>query len=481
MNKYGLYRLVTSLLFFMLIIVSVEVVQAQQTTVNPSSNPQNTISDAQFDKASLLSPGEDINRKIKENIFIRVEPNKKECYVGEPLLVVYKLCTRLHSNSKVLSLPSFSGCSVVEMTSSEVKDVEEKINGKPYKTYIIRKVQLFPLQEGRLSLGTATVDNEIKFIEQHSGGNIPINKKAVLTNDSMFVNVKPLPIDTLKSGFTGAIGKFFMIGKVNKTIDTANDNNQLEITISGNGNFISVACPTIAWPSNVQAFETKSTELLDKLSFPILGEKKFLIPFICKNEGEVIIPSIVFRYFDVDTKQYTNAEIDSIHIKVAPPVHINADAYLKEESTTEDEVNLIIIVAAIVLVTMLTVFILLWRIKKKRSLRQYEKFIQSKNNFSKESTKQIKEAEEKRVVEAPLPSHDFKKTLARLSDIEDEKTFYKEAITLCTNLITSQSFVDEEEELNKIIALCNEALYSSTDVNIYLIFLRIEKVIGNNL
>ena len=481
MNKYGLNRLVSSLLLFMLIIVSEEVVDAQQTAGNTPSNTQNTLSDAQLEKISLLMPGEDVNKKIKENIFIRVETSKKECYVGEPLLVVYKLCTRLHSNSKVLSLPSFSGCSVVEMTSSEVKDEEEKINGKPFKTYIIRKVQLFPLQEGRMSLGTATVDNNIKLIEQHSGGNIPIIKKAILTNDSVFVNVIPLPIDTMKSGFNGAIGKFFMIGKVSKTIDTANDNNQLEITISGNGNFISVSCPTIAWPANVQAFEPKGSEFIDKLSFPILGEKKFLIPFICKSEGEVIIPSIVFRYFDVDTKQYTNAEIDSIHIKVAPPVHINVDAYLKEESSTEDEVNLIIMVTAIVLVTMVTVFIVLWRIKKKRSLRHYEKFIQSKNNFSKESIKQIEETEEKGVVEVPLPKYDFKETLARLSDIEDEKMFYKEAIILCVNLMSSQTFADEEEELNKIIALCNEALYSSADVNIYLIFLRLEKVVNSKL
>ncbi len=481
MYKYGFNILLFKILLITLLVISEVTAQKVQKPID-SSNNKNAVLDisngGQVERESIVLAGEDINKKIKDNIFIKVETSKKECFVGEPLLVQYKLCTRLHSNSKVLSPPTFSGCSVIEMTSSEVKVAEEKINGKFFKTYIIRKVQLFPIQEGRLALGIATVDNEIKFIEQHTSSNISINKKALIINDSTFIKVKPLPIDTSKLGFSGAVGKFFMIGKVNKTNDTANNNNQLEITISGNGNFMSIPCPHIAWPSNIQPFESRSTELLDKLSFPILGEKKFLIPFICQKEGEVIIPSIVLRYFDPDTKQFTNAEIDSIHIKVAPPVHINIDALLKEEEKTEDEVTLIFIVSSIVLVITMILFIVLWKAKKKKSLRQYEKFIKSENALLKENIIAEDKIREFEIDEVSLPQVDFNKKLVLLSELADEKIFFRDAIDLCESIISSNSCIYEEEELNKIIALCNEALYSSVNTNSYLIFLRIEKVLN---
>jgi len=478
MNKYEHKILGTLLLLLMMISLSI-VAQQRQTPIESIRNDSHKgITDAQIEKASMLLPGENIDKKIKENIFIRVETSKKECYIGEPLLVVYKLCTRLRCQSKVVSPPSFSGCSVVEMTSSDVKDEDEKINGKLFKTYTIRKVQLFPLQEGKLSLGTATVDNQINFIDKNSAHNLFTNKNISITNDSAFVNIKALPIDTTKSGFTGAIGKFFMIGKVTKVIDTADGNNQLEITISGNGNFMSVTCPTILWPDNVQAFEAKSTELLDKLSFPILGEKKFVIPFTCKKEGEVIIPAIIFKYFDADTKQFVSTEIDSIHIKVAPPKHRNLDALQKEEASSDDDDTLVIIISGMVFITMIAVFLIIWRVKKKKSQRHYEQYIQAKNSTVKEPGFNQLIKENKKEINNPLPVKDFSKMLSSLSEIIDEKEFYKEAIVLCENLLSSQTMKHEEEELRKIVSLCNEGLYSSVDANIYIIFLRLEKIIG---
>ncbi len=452
--------------------------QQQQNIYNSISKNNSNNKVSEYEKVSVIKPNEDIYRKIKDNIFVRIETSKKECYVGEPLLVVYKLCSRLHCNSKVILPPSFVGCSVVEMTSSDIKEVEEKINGKAFQTYTIRKVQLFPLQEGKLVLSKMTIENEINFIEQHNGQNISVKKKVELSSDSISVLVKPLPIDTLKSGFTGAVGKFFMIGKVSKVMDTANDNNQLEITISGNGNFMSIACPYVAWPKDVQAFDMKTTELLDKLSFPILGEKKFLIPFICKKEGEVVIPPIIFKYFDADAKQFMSTEIDSIHIKVAPPIHINVDNLIKAESSLDDDDRDIIIISIVVLITLIILFTVVWKWKKKKSLRQYEKFIIAKSNSLNNTIPQDRRNETIEIEEVTLPKIDFRKLLSSLSDIEDEKIFYKDAISLCENMLSSQSYSDEEEELNKIIAHCNEAIYSSIDTNSYLIFLRLEKMIG---
>ncbi len=66
----------------------------------------------------ILKPGEKLSEKIKKNIFVRVEADKTSCYIGEPLVVTYKLYSRLKSESKVTKRPSLNGFSVYDMMES---------------------------------------------------------------------------------------------------------------------------------------------------------------------------------------------------------------------------------------------------------------------------------------------------------------------------------------------------------------------------
>ncbi|MFY7901109.1 MAG: hypothetical protein ACOVNY_13055 [Chitinophagaceae bacterium] len=84
-------------------------------------------------KNNILQKGESIANKIKNNLFIQVSINKKKVVVGEPILATYLLCTRLESNSKLLSPPEFTGCSVIEMTTENLYATIDTINGKTYK------------------------------------------------------------------------------------------------------------------------------------------------------------------------------------------------------------------------------------------------------------------------------------------------------------------------------------------------------------
>ncbi|MHC5879431.1 hypothetical protein ACYT69_10950, partial [Streptococcus pyogenes] len=63
----------------------------------------------------LLKPGEDAVEKIKKNIFIKMEADKSESYVGQPVVVSFKLYTRLRSETNITSAPSFNGFSVMDM------------------------------------------------------------------------------------------------------------------------------------------------------------------------------------------------------------------------------------------------------------------------------------------------------------------------------------------------------------------------------
>ena len=120
---------------------------------------------------SEIKPGESIEEKIKNNFYLKGEANKTACYVGEPVMVIYKAYSRLNANSQVVRRPSLTGFSVVEMVDSYDNRPEiEKIDGKPFFTHLIRKVQLFPLQAGTFTLDAAEVESTIHFYRNSDSG-----------------------------------------------------------------------------------------------------------------------------------------------------------------------------------------------------------------------------------------------------------------------------------------------------------------------
>ena len=279
--------------------------------------------DISTDKPYLIKPNENLDVTVKNNIFIRLSISKKECFVGEPILVIYKLFTRLQSESKLVKQPEFSGCSVIEMTTDDLRPTKEIIEGKAYKCYVIRKVQLVPLQEGKIILGTVEVENSVSFfktaLEAYNATPI-LTKNITLGNEPILLKVNGLPIKNKPESFKNIIGNFSISAKVNKLKDTVNDINNLEITIEGKGSFQNLVCPTINWPNNLEHFEIESSEILDRLSFPVSGKKVFTIPFSCKKVGVSIISPIKFSFFDSGVKQYKTIATDNISVTIFPAV-----------------------------------------------------------------------------------------------------------------------------------------------------------------
>ena len=104
----------------------------------------------QFDDY-ILKPGENVAEKTAKNLFLKLDVNKKSCYVGEPVVATYKLYTRLPSETTITDAPSFNGFSVNDLDVNN-NATQEKYNGRMYNVYTIRKVELYPLQPGNITL-----------------------------------------------------------------------------------------------------------------------------------------------------------------------------------------------------------------------------------------------------------------------------------------------------------------------------------------
>lgn len=263
----------------------------------------------------ILKKGESMPEKVGKNMHLLLQTNKTSCYVGEPIVATYKLYTRLKSESKMSKAPSFNGFSVVDMMRADDQSDEgrEKLNGREYNVYTLRKSQLYPLQDGNIEIETATLDNRIIFIKDGESAerNIdnffrgyPVDPDALvsqnysLSSKPLTVTVKPLPEAGRPAGFNGAVGKFDIAAVLEKNSFGANESGKLLVTITGAGNLQLVTAPEISWPQGIEAFDAKVEDEYSNTIVPVTGKKTFAIPFTVSAEGKYTIPKIRFSYFD---------------------------------------------------------------------------------------------------------------------------------------------------------------------------------------
>ena len=273
----------------------------------------------------ILKKGENMAQKINKNIFIKVVTNKTTCFIGEPIVVTYKLYTRLKSESSITKNPSFNGFSVIDLLPpGNTNYSTEQINGREYNVYILRKSQLYPLQAGAVELESAEVDNTIHFIKEEylnnqRGGlddffsdltqtSIPAegvrDEKVTLQSKPAIITVKPLPEIDRPISFKGSVGNFTFEASLQKNNFTTDDAGKLTLTISGAGNMSMVIAPDISWPAGMEGYEPKTKDQLDQLTVPVSGIKTFEYAFTVSKPGSYNIPPVDFSYFNAVEGKY---------------------------------------------------------------------------------------------------------------------------------------------------------------------------------
>lgn len=268
----------------------------------------------------ILKKGERLYDKINKNIFIRIETDKTACYVGEPLVVTYKLYTRLKSESNMIKNPSFNGFSVIDLLPpGNISPTIEKYEGRKYNVYVLRRAQLYPLQPGETELETAEVENNIHFIKQEYldqqnnlfGGffqpAVPpeafVNQKVTLQSRPLMIHVNPLPPGKPVS-FNGAVGVFTVSAGLEKNKFSTDDAGRLKLEIKGMGNLTLIPAPEILWPDGIEGYEPDTKDDLNKFHVPVTGSKTIEYPFTVTKEGKYVLPPLEFSFFDAHTGKY---------------------------------------------------------------------------------------------------------------------------------------------------------------------------------
>jgi hypothetical protein len=311
----------------------------------------------------ILKKGDNINDKVQKNLFIRLDVSKTSCFVGEPIIASYKLYTRLRSESTVTNAPSFNGFSVSDLQLNDNNSASvEKYNGRDYNVYTLRKVQLYPLQAGKVTLDPVVADNKVTFIKAEYAGaqkgdmffdmmqnfadatspeDAVVEHHVTLKSKPVEITVKALPEENKPVDFKGAVGNFTVNSSIQKNTITTDDADNLKVVISGSGNIQLINAPKITWPVGVDGYDAKVTDDIDKFSIPMKGSKTFIYPFTVSKAGAYTIPPVLFSFFDAASQTYKSLHTQPLIVTVTKGKGNSRGSFFKKLTTDSDgEVNI---------------------------------------------------------------------------------------------------------------------------------------------
>lgn len=290
--------------------------------------PQNDRNDA--------APGSTDQTSVSDkDLFVRALADKKSVFLGEQVIVTYRLYTKVPisniSNIKLSSFPGFWMKNLLDDNAS-LQQSRQIINGEEYVIADIRKIALFPQKTGKLRIDPMELECTAQLRIQNdrrrsrdpfeSFFNDPFFNRNILNIDKKLVSgpidieVKPLPSAGKSASFSGAVGQFSLQSSIDRADIKANEAVTITYTITGVGNIELIDFPAPSFPPSFEVYEPKTNVQTRTGSNGISGTKKIEYLVIPRQSGTFTVPKVNLAYFEPEKKEYISLMAQEFQINV---------------------------------------------------------------------------------------------------------------------------------------------------------------------
>ncbi len=295
--------------------IQIEVVQATQR--QPQTRQRKT-------PATPLTPSQE--QSIEDNLYLKVSVNKRRVYINEPVILSYKIYTRVSvTQYGINNLPNTAGFWVEEFPlGNQPQTYEEIVNGKKFMVAEIKRMALFPTDAGQKNIGPMQIECNVRvqtrrrsifdsfFDDPFFGRSV----RQVVKSKPVTIEVLPLPPEGKPINFSGLVGQFNLSANVDKQSVKTNEAISLNVKISGKGNIKMIPTPQVELPPDFEKYEPKVSEKINRTENSISGNKTFEYVLIPRYPGVQKIKPVKFSYFDVGSKHYKMLSTPELVINV---------------------------------------------------------------------------------------------------------------------------------------------------------------------
>lgn len=260
-------------------------------------------------------------------IFIEMNVDKRDVYIGEPILLTTQLWQIIYRN---ISTGPYRGALNVQPTTSgfyvnELDPIQYETTRGPWKyTVTERRKLLYPTRTGELEIGAWHWEGIALVNRQSFARRDRINR--VLDKGPYTVNVRGLP--DAPEGFSGTVGEFQVHSQLASNAVKAGQPITLLVVIRGQGNSDAIGAPKIPeleWahvsdPDRDTRFHTDPGESIPSVT------KTFTYTITPLEGGDERIPEFEYIVFNPTTDEYERETLGPYRMTIqgddAPSQHL---------------------------------------------------------------------------------------------------------------------------------------------------------------
>lgn len=268
--------------------------------------------DDDFDIDSMIGRPKAVG---KDEIFLRAGVDKVLAYVGEQVVWVLQLYSRVPlSGLDSISMPKFENFWTEDITSPQRYTSETKVvGGVQYNVYLLRRKGLFPTKPGRISIEPASA--QVSF-----GASVfAPGQRANRQSEALEIDVKPLPDNGRPPGFNPAnVGQFTLRTEVSAHSTRLDQPITVRYIVSGTGNVKYVQLPRLSPGDDFKAYDPTVSEKVNTTKHRFSGERQWEYLLIPQRVGKAAISELSFDFFDPAAGQYQGLSTGPVAIEVTP-------------------------------------------------------------------------------------------------------------------------------------------------------------------
>jgi uncharacterized membrane protein len=275
------------------------------------------------------------NQTNSDDVFLRAYVSDAGPIQGEGIIVTYKLFTRVPiAQISISKLSSFRGFWSQNMLKDNERfpQYNQTINGEQYVVAEIRKIALYPLKSGKLTIEPLEVECVAQIRQQRrqrtgdpffddffnnsffSSSYASVEK--TLQSNPLNINVRPLPAKGKPADFSGAVGSFRFQSELDTQQVKTNEPFTLKFLVSGTGNIQLIDQLDVTFPPDFEVYDPKIVSDYNTTASGVTGMQSFEYLIIPRKAGDFAIKPVTFSYYDLAKKQYRTMSSPEYHIHV---------------------------------------------------------------------------------------------------------------------------------------------------------------------
>jgi hypothetical protein len=254
-------------------------------------------------------------------VFVEAQVDRKEAWVGEQVLLTYKVYTQVElvELPHPQQLPSYTGFWVEELPNDPRATVHRVTrDGKEFIELTLMKKAIFPTASGALTIEETPFELPVRAETRDPFEGIFFTPTRLVyrKTNPITIQVKPLPEAGRPASFTGAVGSYTLTTRADRTEARVNEAVGLQIRVEGKGNIKVVGEPLLPALPDYKRYEPKVEEKREVQEDRLLGTKTWDYVLTPLAAGPQDLPAIAFAYFDPSRGAYVEVTSKPLPVMV---------------------------------------------------------------------------------------------------------------------------------------------------------------------